>query len=90
MIAFRNLDAVHKRTDYESHLHQLLADGDGDGFGAVGCAELGEDGLELLLDRYVRDAELTGDVMIGFNGPEAALTRPVMTKGVRGISLQAN
>ena len=43
----------------------MLAHGKGDGFGAVGGAELGEDRFELLLDGDVRDAELSGDVMIG-------------------------
>ena len=44
------------------HLHQLLAEGDGDGFGTVGSAELGEEDREVVLDHLGADAELGGDV----------------------------
>ena len=43
----------------------MLLEGDGDGLGAGGCAELFEDDREMLEDAADRDVELLGDVVRG-------------------------
>ena len=47
-----------------SDLHQLLAHGDGDGFGAVDGTELGEDRDDVLTHAVGLDVELRGDLLV--------------------------
>ena len=47
-----------------SDLQQVFSERDGDGFGAVGGAELCEDDLDVFLDAVDADAEVVGDFLV--------------------------